>query len=92
VRPTLGTLACAELDEEANRLEASARGNGRRSVTFPMENLRQVQHTRLEGRGSACFAQMGDEHFGGCLVSEAFAWLRIQVMGEVDELLLRDVG
>ncbi len=58
----------------------------------PVENLTQVHHAGLQGRGSATFAQMGDKHFGRCFIAEAFARLRIQVVGELDELLLCDVG
>lgn len=35
---------------------------------------------------------MRHEDLGRCFVAQALSWLRIQVMGEVDKLLLSDVG
>lgn len=61
------------------------------ATTVFFENLIQGHHGRSQRRGSAPFARMGDEDFGGRLVSEAFAWLRVQMMRQIDELL-RDAG
>jgi hypothetical protein len=63
-----------------------------RAVVQVLEKLHQVQHGRVKGRGSAAFTQMRHEDLRRCFVAQALSWQRIQVMGEVDKLLLSDVG
>lgn len=57
-----------------------------------LENLVQVQHCRVKGRASRAVSQMRYEDLGGCAVTQALAWQRVQMVDERDELLLGDGG